>query len=187
MLPLAGGTASQFVHYLLFIQEFTKASHDKRRPDLAPISFFLHRTGGFHLLLLLLNVAFFKRSAGRTKGWPFGVLAARVDISRRSLRQLLADAIAEGYVERRFGHNDKRRIVYCATPIVLDAWKVLFDNLTRGLGEVFSEFYSDTLVDMDYSLFDPRRPARSQIPPPADSVYLKSADPTPTLLYKHSE
>lgn len=179
--PLIVESAAQFTHCLLFVQEFTKATAEKKRDDFAPISFFLHRSGGFHLLLLLLNVAFYKRSAGRTKGWPFGVLAARVEISRRSLRQLLADAISKGLVERRSGHRDKRRVVYCATPKVVDAWQRLFDDLNQGLAAAFSEFGSATLVDIDYSRFDPRRPAQSQIPPPADSLYLKSADPTPTV------
>jgi len=178
--PLIVTSAAQFTHCLLFLQEFTNATKERNRQDLAPISFFLHRSGGFHLLLLLLNVAFHKRSEGRTTGWPFGVLAARVEISRRSLRHLLADAIAEGLVERRRGHNNKRRVVYCATPKVLHAWRMLFDSLNRTLASVFSEFGCDALVDIDYSRFDPRRPARSQIPPAADTLYLKSAGVPPT-------
>lgn len=185
--PLIVESAAQFTHCLLFLQEFTKARREKNRQDLAPISFFLHRSGGFHLLLLLLNVAYYKCSVGRTKGWPFGVLAARVEISRRSLRHLLADAIAEGLVERRRGHNNKRRVVYCLTPNVLSAWQILFDSLGQSLASVFSEFSYATLVDVDYSKFDPRRPARSQIPPPADSLYLKSADTTPTAKAATSE
>jgi hypothetical protein len=151
-------------------------SDETREHNLAPISFFLDRKGGLHLLLLLLNASYYKRSPGRTSGWPFGVLAARVDISRRSLRQLLADAIEEGLVERRCGHHNKRRLVYCATPQLLDAWMMLFDNMSKCITDVFSNLGGEKLADLDYRTFDPNLSAQHQAPPPSDTLYLKSAN-----------
>lgn len=172
---LSVGSAAQFVHCLLFFQEFAKAGDETRAFDLTPVSFFFERKGGLHLLLLLLNASYHKRSPGRTSGWPFGVLAARVDISRRSLRQLLADAIGEGIVERRCGHHNKRRVVYCATPKLLAAWGLLFDNMSKCITNVFSNLGADRLADIDYRTFDPNVSAQDQAPPPADTLYLKSA------------
>jgi hypothetical protein len=173
---LAVGSAAQFVHALLFFQEFAKASDETRDIDLTPVSFFLDRKGGQHLLLLLLNASYYKRSPGRTSGWPFGVLAARVDISRRSLRQLLADAIGEGIVASRCGHHNKRRVVYCATPKLLAAWSQLFDNMSKCMANVFANLGPDRLADIDYRAFDPNVAAQHQEPPPADTLYLKSAN-----------
>jgi hypothetical protein len=159
----------------LFLQEFVGTQKQKRNPDLTPIAFFLERTGGLHLLLLLLNVAYQKPAFGWARGWPFGVLAARVAISERSLRQLLSDAIEEGVVVRRPGHIDKRRAVYCATPAVLKAWSTLFDELSGSLRDVFASFNTDALVEIDYRVWDPAIPAQDQIPSRAVLRHLNSA------------
>jgi hypothetical protein len=173
--PLHVASAPQFVHCLLFVQEFVAAHGDGAEPELSPISFFLQRSGGVHVMLLLLNIAYQKPSLGWARGWPFGVLSARVGISPRSLRQLLADGIAEGVIERRCGHIDKRRLVYCGTPALLRAWMLLYDRLAESLPEVFGSFSSNELVDIDYRVWDPSLPARDQTPPRAVSKYLKSA------------
>jgi hypothetical protein len=55
----------------------------------------------------------------------------------------------------------------------------LFENMVGCLNNVFSNLNVDTLVNIDYGDFNPRLPAQDQVPPPADSLYLKSADPTP--------
>jgi hypothetical protein len=174
---LTVASAGQFVHCLLFVQEFvgSQKQKQKRDADLTPIAFFLERTGGMHLLLLLLNVAYQKPAFGWARGWPFGVLAARVDISERSLRQLLSDAIDAGVVVRRAGHIDRRRAVYCATPAVLKAWSHLFDKLSGSLQDVFASFESDKLVEVDYRDWDPAVPAQKQTPSRAVLRHLKSA------------
>jgi DNA-binding HxlR family transcriptional regulator len=168
-------SAGQFVHCLLFLQEFVGSHRQKRNPDLTPVAFFLERTGGLHLLLLLLNVAYQKPAFGWARGWPFGVLAARVDISERSLRQLLSDAIEEGVVVRRPGHIDKRRAVYCATPRMIRAWSALFDKLSVSLQDVFASLGSNFLVEIDYRDWDPAVPAQDQAPSRAVLRHLKSA------------
>jgi hypothetical protein len=172
---LTVASAGEFVHCLLFVQEFVGSHKQKRDSDLAPIAFFLERTGGLHLLLLLLNVAYQKPAFGWARGWPFGVLAARVAISERSLRQLLSDAIDAGVVVRRPGHIDRRRAVYCATPAVLKAWSRLFDRLSGSLRDVFASFESDMLVEVDYRVWDPAVPAQDQAPARAVLRHLKSA------------
>jgi hypothetical protein len=173
--PLTVASAGQFVHCLLFLQEFVGSPGQKRDADLTPIAFFLERTGGLHLLLLLLNVAYQKPAFGWARGWPFGVLAARVAISERSLRQLLSDAIDAGVVVRRPGHIDRRRAVYCATPAVLKAWSHLFDKMSGSLEDVFASFESDMLVEVDYRVWDPSLPAQDQAPSRAVLRHLKSA------------
>jgi hypothetical protein len=172
---LTVASAGQFVHCLLFVQEFVGSHKQKRDSDLTPIAFFLERTGGLHLLLLLLNVAYQKPAFGWARGWPFGVLAARVAISERSLRQLLSDAIDAGVVVRRPGHIDRRRAVYCATPAVLKAWSRLFDKLSGSLQDVFASFESNMLVEMDYRVWDPAVPAQDQAPARSVLRHLKSA------------
>jgi DNA-binding MarR family transcriptional regulator len=175
--PSFAASAPQLLHCLLFVQEFPKAAEANRSFDLSPISFFLSRSGGLHVLLLLLNAAFYKDTPlKQIGGWPFGVLAGRVDISQRSLRKLLADAVAEGHVLRRHGKKDQRRNQYCATPKLISAWSALCDNLAACVPDVLSSLTSDKLVDVDYRKVNPDRPVENQIPPPADTLYLKSAN-----------
>ena len=161
----------------MFLHEFPRANGGKLSPDLQPISFFLSRSGGLHVLLLLVNAAYYKQSPlGQIAGWPFGVLAGRVEISQRSLRKLLADATAEGHVLRRHGQKDQRRNQYCATPKLLAAWASLCDKLAGSMQDVFTSLTSDELADIDYRKFNPGRPISKQIPPPSDTLYLKSAN-----------
>jgi DNA-binding MarR family transcriptional regulator len=127
------------------------------------------------LLLLLLNAAYQKPPVGRLPGWPFGVLQARIKVSERCLRKLLADAIAEGIVERRYGQLDRRRIVYSLTPRILQCWNNIFCALLSTLPDALQNLSQNELADIDYSVWNPERPAREQFPRRAVYLYLKSA------------
>lgn len=123
-----------------------------------------------HLLLLLLNAFYQKPRAGRTGGWPFGVLLRRIRVSERTLRALLTEAVQDGLILRERNPKDKRWNVYYLHPDVVASWEALITQLESSISDVSEFFGADALADVDYHNWDPERSARQQIPIP--SVYL---------------
>ena len=153
---------ADFVQALMFMNEFGRQGSLVKRRELRPISFFLGRTGGFELLLLLLNAAYQKPAAGRVGGWPFGALLPRINVSERTLRTLLSDLVQAGYVKKFNFQIDHRYIVYCLERHVIAAWNCLFIELRSHIGSVLDSYSPDTLANIDYSLLDFSRPLCEQ-------------------------
>jgi DNA-binding MarR family transcriptional regulator len=158
------------VQCLQFIQEFPETARFKQGADIARVSFFLRKAGGMHLLLLLLNAYYQKPRAGRTGGWPFGVLLRRIRVSERTLRTLLTEAVQDGLILRERNPKDKRWNIYYLHPDVVASWEALITQLESSISDVSEFFGADALADVDYHNWDPERSARQQIPIP--SVYL---------------
>jgi hypothetical protein len=150
-----------FVHCFLFAVE---SCGTMKKPDkgTSELNFFLSRAGGLNLLLMLLNAHYNKRLAGRRPGWQFCVLHDRIPISRRALRLLIKDAIAEGLIEPLPGVRDKRTRTFCVTQRVVDAWERLTIRLSQSLQDVLTTFDPDALANADYYKWDPTIPASRQ-------------------------
>ena len=118
----------EFIHTLLFVIENIKGS--RQRDDLVTVQlrYFITHKSGLHLLLLLLNADYTKAPVGRMPVWFFGILLERIDISNRSLRMFLKDAMSENFIRKVPGRRDKRFKVYMLANQVINAWEALSIN-----------------------------------------------------------
>ncbi|HIF61245.1 MAG TPA: hypothetical protein EYQ26_17455 [Rhodospirillales bacterium] len=141
----------KLIHTLLFVIENIQGSRQRDDPITCPLGFFIAHKSGLHLLLLLLNAHYNKTPVGRMPGWSFGMLLDRVQISNRSLRMLLKDAMSEKLIKQVPGRRDKRCKVYMLTDDVIRAWEVLSNNLDGTiLKKLTSTGYND-LANMNYN------------------------------------
>jgi DNA-binding MarR family transcriptional regulator len=161
-MPLRTGSPQELLHLLLFVWEFCEGSNEVPEGR-DRLRFFFLRTGGFHLLLMLLNAHYNKPQAGRRPGWQFCVLHDRIRISKRALRMLIQDAQAQGLVEQLPGVRDRRSRTYVLAPEVVDAWERLAGDLGRSLADVLASCSPNQLANADYRRWDPSKPATLQI------------------------
>jgi hypothetical protein len=162
----------QLVHCLMFLLEFSESPSQDWRKHRRALQFFLSRSGGLHLLMMLLNAWYQKPLAGRRPGWVFCGLRARVGISERALRMLIRDAMSEGLVELLPPATDARTRSYRLTPRAVEAWEALVRRMESTLPDVMHSYGPDALANVDYRAWNPKGRAASQIPllPPSHLV-----------------
>jgi DNA-binding MarR family transcriptional regulator len=141
----------KLIHTLLFVIENIQGSRQRKDLITSPLRFFIYHKSGLHLLLLLLNAHYNKTPAGRMPGWSFGMLLDRVEISNRSLRMLLKDAMSEKLIKKIPGRRDKRCKVYMLTKNVIIAWETLSKNLDETILNKITSTDCNDLANMNYS------------------------------------
>jgi len=141
----------KLIHTLLFVIENIQGSRQRDDFITFPLRFFITHKSGLHLLLLLLNAHYNKVPAGRMPGWSFGMLLDRIEVSNRSLRTLLKDAMAEKLIKQLPGRRDKRCKVYMLTDDVIIAWEVLSNNLDGTILNKLTSTDYNGLANINYS------------------------------------
>jgi len=166
----------KLVHCLLFLLEFSDSPAQDWRKHRKALQFFLSRSGGLHVLMMLLNAYYQKPSAGRRPGWVFCGLRSRIGISERALRMLIRDAMSEGLIELLPRPTDGRIRSYRLTPRAIEAWEALVRRMESTLPDVMLSFGPDALANVDYRAWNPKRRAAAQIPlrPPSHIVRRRS-------------
>ncbi len=167
--------AADLVQLLLFVTEYVCGARLRKQVSVAPLVFFLGRSGGVRLLTHLLNAAYNKPIVGRPGGWPFNVLLNQVGISERALRMLLRDACAEGLVEKSEFELDKRYAVYCVTEVTVCAWEKMYSDLQGSVVDVLDHLAPGDLANIDYKSWDPTHCASEQVQASPVARHLKSA------------
>jgi hypothetical protein len=152
------------VHCFLFLLEFSDSPARDWRQHRKALQFFLSRSGGLHVLMMLLNAWYQKPLAGRRPGWVFCGLRARIGISERALRMLIRDAMSEGLVELLPPTIDGRIRSYRLTPRAIEAWEALVRRMESALPDVMHSYGPDALANVDYRAWNPKSRAATQIP-----------------------
>ena len=165
----------ELVLALLLVQE-SMQSRGGGVHGLGPLRFFLHRAGGFHLLLSLLSAHYNKRAAGRMPGWTFGVLRERIGISPRALRTLICDAVDLGLAVQLCGKRDQRCKVYCLTERVVQAWEDLYAHVQKALPSILAHCGPSQIADLDFR----EEVSRMAVPPTARVPQLPQVGRTST-------
>ncbi len=170
---LALSTPSTFVHCMLFFLEYLESPSPRMQKHKKHLNFFFSRSGGFHLLLMLLNAYYNKPLAGRDPGWVFRGIRNRIPVSERALRMLINDGMAQGLIMQQQGVRDRRCRKYAVTPAVVEAWEALTSTARGALPDVLTQFDPGALANADYRRWDPGKPASDQIEtvPPSHQRY----------------
>lgn len=155
--------SNSFVHCMLFFMEYVESANPRMQKHKRHLNFFFSRSGGFHLLLMLLNAYYNKPLAGRAPGWVFRGIRNRIQVSERALRMLINDGIARGLIIQGQGIRDKRCRKYALTPAVVAAWEALTNSARTSLPDILQHFDPGALANTDYRRWDPARPASEQI------------------------
>ena len=166
----------KLVHCLLFLLEFSDNPAQDWRKHRKALQFFLSRSGGLHVLMMLLNAYYQKPLAGRRPGWVFCGLRSRIGISERALRMLIRDAMSEGLIELLPRPTDGRIRSYRLTQRTIEAWEALVRRMETTLPDVMASFGPDALANVDYRAWNPKRRAAAQTPlrPPSHLVRRRS-------------
>jgi len=141
----------KLIHTLLFVLENIQGSRQREDLITSPLRFFIAHKSGLHILLLLLNAHYNKAPVGRMPGWSFGMLFDRVQISNRSLRMLLKDAMSEKLIKQTPGRRDKRCKVYMLTDDVIVAWEKVAGNWDTNILMKLNSTGCNDLANMNYS------------------------------------
>jgi len=161
-IPSRKSNPHEMLHLLLFLWESCEGNNAET-VERDCLRFFFRRTGGFHLLLMLLNAHYNKPQVGRRPGWQFCVLHDRIRISKRALRTLIHDAQAECLVQQLLGVRDRRSRTYVLAPQVVEAWERMVSELDSSLTDIFASCSPHQLANADYRGWDPNKPASLQI------------------------
>jgi DNA-binding MarR family transcriptional regulator len=170
---VALSTPQSFVHCMLFVLEYLESPNPRMQKHKKYLSFFFSRSGGFHLLLMLLNAYYNKPLAGRDPGWVFRGIRNRIPVSERALRMLINDGMAQGLIVQQHGVRDRRCRKYAVTPAVVEAWEALTNAARGSLPDIFNQFGPGALANADYRRWDPTKPAGDQVEtiPPSHQRY----------------